>query len=351
MNNGPSLVRTLLKRTALLAVVLFIPSCSSSPETVDGISVDGDFDITVFAEGFNGPTQMVFGPNGDLYVAELNGGENDATGRILRLSVDDPSQRAVLQQNLDKPTGLAVFDDQLWIMERDRLSVTTLDADAPREVIAEDLPNNGRSEGTLTTTSDGGLYYNTSGSKRGPDRVPGSGTLFLIPDVAGQAPIEPQIIATGFKHAYAHVIDPDGQLWTVEMTDGRFDGERGADELVAIKPGDDGGWPQCVDDNRPVADFGGTAESCASSPRSHALFGAGATPTSLVLAPWDDDLFIVALWLPSRVVTVPRSPSAQPHEPVDFISGIESPQHLLVAGERLLLSDHETGRIFEVTSR
>jgi hypothetical protein len=133
------------------------------------------------------------------------------------------------------------------------------------------------------------------------------------------------------------------------MTDGRFDGERASDELVMIQPGDDGGWPQCVDDNRPVDEFGGTADVCDASPRSHALFGPGATPTSFVIAPWDPDQFIVALWLPGRVVTVPRTASQTPHEPADFIGGVESPQHLLVDGDRVLLSDHETGRIFAIS--
>lgn len=342
----------MVKLAGLLGVLLLLLSCTSErAATVDGITVDGNFDVAVFAEGFNGPTQMTFGPDGDLYVAELNGGENDGTGRVLRVSRDDPADRVVLQQRLDKPTGVAVFGDALWIMERDRLSFTTLVSGAPRQVVADDLPNNGRSEGTLTTTWDGGLYYNTSGAKRGAERVEGSGSLFLIRDLGERPPPPPQVIATGFKHAYAHLIDPEGQLWTVEMTDGRFDGERASDELVAIRFGDDGGWPQCVDDNRPVIEFGGTAASCENSPRSHALFGPGATPTSFVIAPWDDNLFVVALWLPSRVVTVPRTAAGAPHEPVDFISGIESPQHLLVDGERLLVSDHDTGRIFVITPR
>lgn len=340
-----------VKRVWAMVVVLCLAavSCGSGVEQADGVGAADGFQATLWATGFDGPTQMTFAANGDLIIAELNGGENDARGRILRVAASDVSDREVLQTNLDKPTGIAVTGDLLWIMERNRLSVTSLVPGAPRDIVVDELPSNGRSEGTLTVTPDGRLLYNTSGSKRGPDRVAGSGTLFAIDDAAN-GPTPPEIIATGFKHAYAHVVDETGQLWTVEMTDGTFDESRASDELLAVSPGDDAGWPQCVDDNRAVIEYGGTPELCDRSPRSHALFGPGATPTSIVIAPWDPSSFVVALWLPSQVVTVPVAPLEDaPHEPELFIEGIESPQHLLVDGDGVLLSDHETGQIIRIS--
>jgi len=321
---------------------------ASEPVTID-LGLPSGFSATTFAEGFSGPTQMVFAPNGDLIVAELNGGENDATGRILRVDVDDASIRTVLQENLDKPTGIAVTGDRLWIMERRRLSVAAIAPGAERETVADELPFNGRSEGTLAIDAEGRLLYNTSGSKRGADRVDGSGTIFAIANPEAGAG-DPAIVAEGFKHGYATLTDPDGQLWAVEMTDGNFDGERAGDELLAIDVGDDAGWPQCVDDNRPVAEFGGTAASCAASPPSHALLGVGSTPTSFVIAPWDPDVFVIALWLPGEIVTVPRTASPDgPHEPVVFSDALESPQHLVVDGDRILVSDHATGVIYAIS--
>ena len=75
----------------------------------------------------------------------------------------------------------------------------------------------------------------------------------------------------------------------------------------------------------------------------------GATPTSVVVAPWDDDTFVIALWVTGQVVTVPRTAAQTPHDPVLFIDGIESPQHLLVDGDELLVSDHDTGQILAVS--
>ena len=332
------------------ALALFLAACAGSSSQADelGLTIPDDFDVQLIASGFAGPTQMVHGQAGQLIVAELNGAENDGTGRVVQLDLADPDERIVLQTDLDKPTGIAVVGDRLWIMERQRLSYAGLEPGAERVVVADDLPFNGRSQGTLTVTAGGDLLYDTSGSKRGPDRVPGSGTLFRIPNAAIET--ESEVVATGFKHAYAHLIDPDGQLWAVEMTDGRFDELRASDELVAVTNGSDAGWPQCVDDNRPVLEFGGTAAECADKLASHALFGPGATPTSLALAPWDDSLFVVPLWLPGTVVTVPRSPLPDgPHEPTVFIEGIESPQHVLANGDQLLISDHESGQLLAVS--
>ena len=135
------------------------------------MTVADGFRAELWASGFDGPTQMVFAPNGDLLIAELNGGENDGLGRVVRVSADDIDDRAVLQTGLDKPTGIAVAGDLLWIMERQRLSVTTLEPDAAREVVLDNMAFNGRSQGTLTVTPDGRLLFDTSGSKRGPDQI------------------------------------------------------------------------------------------------------------------------------------------------------------------------------------
>ena len=327
-----------------------VVACGGGLDDAPGVSAPAGLRVQVWASGFDGPTQMTWTDDGDLVIAELNGAENDATGRVLLVDGDNRSERVVLQDGLNKPTGVAITGDRLWIMEQRRLSFTTLEPGAPMEVVADELPFNGRSEGTLTALTDGTLLYNTSGSKRGAERTPGSGTLFAVADAATSTS-DTTVVATGFKHAYAHLMDPEGQLWTVEMTDGTFDDERASDELVAIAPGDDAGWPFCVDNNRPVDEFGGTDDLCSQSPASHALFGPGATPTSLVIAPWDDSLFVVALWLPGEVVTVPRARSGEPHQPIVLLDGIESPQHLLADGETLLISDHETGQILVVSEQ
>jgi len=75
----------------------------------------------------------------------------------------------------------------------------------------------------------------------------------------------------------------------------------------------------------------------------------GATPTSVAEAPWDDTVLLVALWVERRIVAVPKAGEEQPVAYTDFLTGIERPQFLLADGDRLLVVDHEGGRILAVT--
>lgn len=318
-------------------------ACGGEEAAPTGVELPEGFEATVVVDGLDGPTQFTVTDEGDLIVAILNGGENDALGQIVRIDADDPDDRTVLVDGLDKPTGVAVFDGDLWVMERDRLSRGPLDGGL-LEPFVRDLPNNGRSEGTLTVTTDGRLLYDTSGSKRGAAVTEGSGRLW---ETDGTTITE---LASGFKHAYAHVADAAGRLWTTEMTDGRFDGTPGADEVVRVVAGADHGWPYCVGDNRPVAEYGGTAARCAGVPPSLTTFDPGATPTGIAVAPWDADILIVALWNEGRIVAVPIPDDGEPAPSATFASGLVGPQHLQTDGDRLLLSEFGTGRIIEITA-
>ncbi|MEL6983226.1 MAG: glucose sorbosone dehydrogenase, partial [Actinomycetota bacterium] len=308
---------------------------------VAGIEVPDGFEVVEIVTGLNGPTQLNRLPDGRLLVAELNGGEKDGDGRVLAIEpgvepaigAADGATVEVLADGLLTPTGVAAVGGELWIMEQRALSRGPLDGGARTTVLA-DLPFNGRSETTLTATDQGTVLYGTSGSSIGADGRPqaDSGILWeLDPDG------EPIALSAGFKNAYAHVVDGDGQLWVTEVSDGRFDGERAPDELVAVTPGVDHGWPRCIGDRTPVVEFGADAGECEPGPPSQALFAPGATPTSVVVSPWDADQLLVALWVEQRVVAVPTATEGRPQEPADVVTGEFRPQHLLVDGDRLLI--------------
>lgn len=294
--------------------------------------------VEVVADDLDGPTQFVF-DRGDLIVAQLNGGENDGTGQILE--VGPSGDRRVLYDNLDKPTGVLVRGDEIWIMERTRLSRGPRDG-GPLTVVADQLPNNGRSQGTLTLTPDGDVLFNTSGAQRDGMVRDRSGRLwvaFLDGDETGDA-VTVAEYAAGFKHAYAHVFGPDGTLWTTEVSDGRFDGQAPADEVVAVTPGVDHGWPRCVGDNRPVIDFGVT--DCSGIPSSLAVFDPGATPTGIIVSPFNPERLLVALWVTGQVVAVPVDGDGSPTVVIDRLL---SPQHLVADGGLLYLAEFGQNRI------
>lgn len=298
----------------------------AEPSTTSGLAV-----VEVVVEDLDGPTQFVFDGD-DLIVAQLNGGENDGTGQVIEIAAD--GSRRVLFDNLDKPTGVLVREDEIWVMERTSLSRGPRDG-GTLAVVVDGLPNNGRSQGTLTLTPDDRVLFDTSGAHRGGVVVERSGRLWTA---TGDGVVTEY--ASGFKHAYAHVFDRTGALWTTEVSDGRFDGVPPADEVVAVTEGRDHGWPGCVGNNRPVAEFGVT--DCGDVPGSQAVFDPGATPTGIVVSPFDEDQLLVALWVTGQLVSVPLDPAAASRVIVDELS---SPQHLVVHEGRLYVSEFGRNRI------
>lgn len=324
-----------MRLAVVTLAVLLVASCGD-----DSSGDSGEIAATVVAEGFVGPTQIAHDGRGGYVLAELNGGEGDGTGRVLHLETIE-AEPTVLVEDLLTPTGVAVDGDLLWIMERRTLSVASFDDPTDRRVVLDDLPFNGRSQGTISPVDGGGILFDTSGRRDGDRLADGSGRLFFLSDPDG----DPEEFAVGFKHAYAHTAVGDGHWLVTEISDGRLDGQRPLDELLIVDAGDDFGYPRCIDDREPVEETGGTTAECDTGPPSLALFGPQATPTGVAIAPWDDGTALVALWVRGEIVAVPVDPADEPHGPIVVVDAIERPQHLLADGERVLVTDHETGRI------
>lgn len=295
--------------------------------------------------GLRGPTQMTFGPDGRLWVAQLAGGENSGTGQVAAVDLRT-GEREVLLRRLFKPTGLAVTETALWVMAGDRLLRAPIQNGAvgELEIVLRDLPNNGRSQGTLSLTPAGELLFETSGALTGGGVRDGSGVLWRLDPAK---PTEPQPLATGLKGAYAHAFDAAGTLYSTEVGDDWVDGRPPPDELNVIQLGADYGWPACYGDRQPARNLGGTPARCAATEAPLALFARGATPTSVVVSPFEEGALLVALWAASRVVRV----DARTGEVTPFITGITLPQHLLADEGALLVSSFADGTVYRVEAR
>ena len=348
----------------LIATVLVVAlvGCAGSddPETNDRpeeAAADG-YSIETLVDGLEGPTQIAWHPDGRLLVAVLGeGGEGSDSGQVLAVESvgpvatdgGPPAGPEVLVSGLDTPTGLAVIDDTIWIMERTRLVSAPL-AGGAVTVVRDDLPSNGRSNGSLTVTSEGRLLYNTSGRQEGTRAADGSGVLWSLDPLDPAS--EDQPVMTGMKHAYATAEDGQGGLLVTEIGDGTYDGERPPDEVVVIpqlqeRDVADGGWPRCIGDREPVAENDGSPEWCARAVPSLALFEPGATPTGVAPAPWDPNRAVVALWVTGALVEIPTTRPAgdAPVASTPIATGLDGPQHLLADGDRLLLSVHGEGEV------
>jgi glucose/arabinose dehydrogenase len=346
------------------AVLLLLVACgaeqtatavpTTQPNETPLILPEG-FTVEIAASGLSRPTQMIWGPDGRLWVAQLLAGEGDEAGQVVAVDLATGEQE-VLLEGLNKPTGLAVLDHALWLATEDELLRAVLDSNfRPQtpQVILTDMPNNGRSNGTLTVTPDGQLLYETSGRRSGNDASAGSGILWQLDPAA---PDSPTVLATGLKNAYAHVFDENGRLWITEIGDGAVNGAdfegQPPEELNLVVAGADYGWPRCFGNQEPALNRDGTAEICAQTEPPVTLFPPQTTPTSLAVAPWDDSILLVALWLGGEVTAVQLEEGADGRftgSNTPFLTGIANPQHLLPTPDgALLVSDHSSGTIYRI---
>ncbi|MCB0168761.1 MAG: PQQ-dependent sugar dehydrogenase [Anaerolineae bacterium] len=331
------------------------PAAATVPPVPDGLSLPPDYTIELVVSDLRGPTQMIEGPDGRLWVAQLNGRENDGTGQLLAIDLAT-GERQLLLADLFKPTGLALLEQTVWIAAgRDLLRAPLLDTGAigPLETVLAELPFNGRSNGTLTVSPDGRLLFETSGRRSGNRASTGSATLWALdPD----APDDPQPLATGLKGAYAHTFDSAGRLWTTEIGDDLVNGAAPPDELNWVIDGADFGWPACFGQQEPALNFGGTEAQCQATRAPVVIFPPRSTPTSIVASPWADDVLLVALWGPSErtvgriAVTVTGDNATGTYDV--FLRGLQTPQHLLVLPDQsLLVSDFSAGKIYQIRPR
>ena len=280
-----------------LLLILLTTGCSISARPVVptepaletlGLTVPAGLNIEKLPYQFQQPTQFVVRDD-YLYVAQLNGGENDQQGQVVRVDLSN-GQEVILAELLDKPTGIAVLDDFLWIAMRDAILRRSLDDGAALEPIIEDLPNNGRSNGTLTVTNDNTILFETSGNRQDED----SGKLWELDTET----LEVTELANGLKGAYAHVVDENGRIWFTEIADGQVEGVTLPDELNLLQEGADFGWYRCY--GREL-----TGPDCNNVRPAVTIFAPQSTPTSVVVSPFAPDTLLVALWVTGEVVQLP----------------------------------------------
>ncbi len=340
---------------ALIGVTGLLAACSSAatPTAAPTIQAPAGYRAEVFAAGLSSPTQMIVGPRSAIWVAQLNGEENAGQGQIIEVRAGSNDWR-VIADRLFKPTGLAILSDTLWIASgRDvlRSSISPAGTIGPIEKVLENLPFNGRSEGTLTASPAGRLIFETSGQRLGDAADKGSAQLWeLNPLDAAQ----PRVIAVGLKNAYAHMFDAQSRLWVTDVADDPVNGGPPPDELNLIVAGENYGWPRCYGDRQPALNYHGAAEECAATRSSVATFPPHSTPVSVVPSPWEANTLLVALWGPAnpavmRVAYTLDDDNARAQEITLFITGLTHPQHLLVLSDgSLLVSDFETGVIYRI---
>ena len=227
-------------------------------------TADPHFCLIRYADGVSGARELVFAPNGDLFVA--GGGQVvvlfDSDGNGIS---EGGGERATFASVPGGNHGLAVTSTHVYAS-----SATTVYrwsyapgqrlAAGPPETVVQGIPGGGHVTRTLVVDNQNRLYVSVgSASNVDPPASPATATRALIRryDVAaipagGYAASDGELFAYGLRNEVGLAFDSQGRLWGVEngrddlLGSNHFDNP--AEEVNLFDPGRPGrnyGYPTC----------------------------------------------------------------------------------------------------------
>jgi glucose/arabinose dehydrogenase len=217
------------------------------------------FKVEQYASGLDNPRLLRTAPNGDVFLAESDGGEI----KIFRGITSDgkPEQSQVFATGLRKPFGIAFYPpgpNPQWVYVGNTDSVVRfpyqngdMKARGPSQKLA-DLPGGGRLRGgghwtrDIAFSADGKKMYVSVGSHSNDDDTDNNPTeyhradiLEFDPDGSGE-----RVYASGIRNAVGIATNPrTGELWaSVNERDGLGD-NLPPDYITHVQDGGFYGWP------------------------------------------------------------------------------------------------------------
>lgn len=225
------------------------PSVRNPPEVVarpDGatLRVPDGFVVEEYLSGFVRPRFMLLGPSHEVLLSD-SGGRDDTSGVVYLLK--DRSKTPLIQ-GLDRPYGLALHGDWLYVAETTSVKRYRYDAKAMRvvgqgeEIIPLHDYGRGHWTRTILFNRDHTKLYVTVGSASNIDQgePPMRAALNrFAPDGTGH-----EVVATGLRNIIGlHWYPGTDDLWAgVQERDGLGD-DLVSDYVVRIREGGFYGWP------------------------------------------------------------------------------------------------------------
>lgn len=334
------------------------PTPTPTPRpTVDlGISVPAGFRVDLYAEGLDNPTSLAFGPDGRLYVSQLNGrisavtdADNDGLGDRVE----------VFAEGFASPLGLAWRGGELYVSSRGTVSVVRdTDGDGRADVrndIITGLPSGRHQTNGLAFGPDGRLYIGQgSTDDHGEDGVTPLEASILRANHDGT---DLRVYASGLRNPYDLAFHPvTGELFATD--NGRDTPATGvSDELNVVIEGGHYGWPDCWDVGEGDR-CEGTIPPVVELPEHSSADGL-AFYTGRLFPPQYENVLFVALWGGHSDPTVGRkvvavvlnNPGTGWQGTVyDFAFGFVNPLDVTVGPDgALYVADFGAGRVYRIS--
>jgi glucose/arabinose dehydrogenase len=228
------------------------PSATNAPRVIarpDGtqLSVPQGFDVEVYAEGFQRPRFMLQGPSQEILLSDS--AENGSVWVLQDKDRDFKGEaKKKILEGLDRPFGLALWKDYLYVAETTSLKRYTYDSKAMQvegkgqELVSWKDFNKGHWTRSILFDAKGEKMYVTVGSGSNVDagEDPQRAAIHRYnPDGSGH-----EFVATGVRNVIGLRWYPGTQaLWAaVQERDGLGD-DLVPDYFTSIKEGGFYGWP------------------------------------------------------------------------------------------------------------
>jgi len=204
------------------------------------ITLPPGFAASVFAQGqMDNPTAIAFGPNGDLYIADIGGAlwvAKDADGDHVADSVTK------FADGFNLLVGLLWVKDELFTSSsgkiealRDTNGDGTADA---RRIVADGLPSMilaPHSNNALTLGPDGRIYFGVGATTRGPETNPLGGSILSVSPDGGDV----TVYARGFGNPFKLAFNSSGDMFAGDNSLAEGAGEPPPDKLNHVVQGND----------------------------------------------------------------------------------------------------------------
>lgn len=220
-----------------------------------GLNLPEGFKIEIFAQNLKNPRVLTFNSLGTLLVSI------PSEGKVVALPDKNNDGQAdeiiTLIKNLDRPHGLAIKDDKLYVAQVNNVSSFDYDSQnlkVANQKLVVNLPGGGRHfTRTIRFGLDGKLYI-AVGSTCDVciEKDQRNGTILQADVQTGTT----QIFAKGLRNSVFFTFNPQtAKIWATEMGRDNLGDDLPPDEINVVEEGKDYGWPLCYGDRVHDADF------------------------------------------------------------------------------------------------
>src|SRR3989344_7531044 len=214
-------------------------------ETQLGLKIPAGFKIDIFATNLVGPRVLTFDEQGTLLTSIAS------EGKVVALPDKNNDGKAdeiiTLIKNLDRPHGLAIHDDKLYVAQVNNVSSFEYDSQnlkVANQKLVVKLPGGGRHfTRTIHFGKDDKLYISVGSTcDVCVEKDERNGTILQADLLTGDS----QIFAKGLRNSVFFTFDPQtAKIWATEMGRDFLGDNLPPDEINIIEEGKDYGWPFC----------------------------------------------------------------------------------------------------------